>query len=67
MKINLALWERIIRFILGLVLSTWAFAGGPWWTYFGVYLIMTASWGFCPLYSFFKIRTAKIEENRFIP
>lgn len=67
MKINLAVWDRALRFFFGILLTAWAVAGGPWWAFFGVYLVLTASWGLCPIYSFFKIRTAKIKENRFIP
>jgi Na+-driven multidrug efflux pump len=57
MKINLALWDRILRIVMGTILSTWAVAGGPWWSFFGVYLIMTASWGLCPIYGILKFRT----------
>lgn len=57
MRINLALWDRILRYIFGLGLTTWAVAGGPWWSFVGVYLILTASWGLCPLYGILKVRT----------
>ncbi|MBX2993877.1 MAG: DUF2892 domain-containing protein [Bdellovibrionaceae bacterium] len=57
MKINLALWDRILRYLLGVVLSTWAVAGGPWWCFFGLYLLITAAWGLCPLYGLMKFRT----------
>lgn len=67
MKINLAMWDRILRFIFGVLGTSWAAAGGPWWAYFGVYMILSASWGLCPLYSVFKIRTAKLNEHRFSP
>lgn len=67
MKINLAIWDRVIRFIFGVMGLSWAISGGPWWAYAGSYLILTASWGICPVYAFFKIRTAKIEEARIVP
>jgi hypothetical protein len=67
MKINLAVWDRSLRFFLGILLTAWAVAGGPWWAFGGAYLVLTASWGLCPIYSFFKIRTAQIEEKRFVP
>lgn len=67
MKINLAVWDRIIRFFIGILSTTWAAAGGPWWAYVGVYLILSASWGLCPIYSILKIRTAKLTEQRFSP
>jgi hypothetical protein len=57
MKINLATWDRILRYMLGMILSTWAVAGGPWWCYSGLYLLVTASWGLCPVYGLLKIRT----------
>lgn len=56
-KINLALWDRILRYLLGVVLSTWAVAGGPWWCFFGLYLLITAAWGLCPIYGLMKFRT----------
>jgi len=67
MKINLALWDRVLRFFFGVLLTAWAIAGGPWWAYSGLYAIVTAAWGICPVYSFLKIRTAKIHDQRFVP
>lgn len=67
MRINLALWDRILRFIIGVVFLTWAIAGGPWWTYFGAYLILTASWGLCPIYSFLKFKTVNIKDRQMVP
>jgi hypothetical protein len=67
MKINLALWDRVLRFFFGVIITAWAVAGGPWWAFAGVYLVLTASWGLCPVYSFLKIRTAHIEDKRFLP
>ncbi len=65
MKMNLNLFDRILRFILGFFLTIWLIAGGPGWSSLGLYLMMTAGWGFCPLYSLLKIRTLKIpSENR---
>jgi hypothetical protein len=50
LKINLALWDRLLRYFVGFFALFWAVAGGPWWAYFGVYLIISASWGFCIFY-----------------
>ncbi|MCS6837946.1 MAG: DUF2892 domain-containing protein [Bdellovibrionaceae bacterium] len=50
MKINLALWDRWIRYLLGIFLTTWAFAGGSWWSWIGPGLIASASYGICPIY-----------------
>ena len=57
MKINLALWDRILRIVMGTILATWAVAGGPWWSFVGVYLILSSAWGLCPIYGILKIRT----------
>jgi len=67
MKINLALWDRILRFVFGVILTAWAIAGGPWWGYGGVYLIMTSGWGVCVIYSIFKFRTAPEDERPIAP
>lgn len=59
MKCNVANFERIIRFILGVLLTAWAIAGGPSWGYFGIYLLATSGWGFCLIYASLKINTIK--------
>ncbi len=58
MKINLAGWDRILRLIIGVILLIWAVAGGPWWAYFGLILIATGAWRFCPIYALFRTGTA---------
>lgn len=57
MKCNVAKWDRILRFVIGFGLVTYAVAGGPSWMYVGVYFLATAGWGLCPVYLFFNIRT----------
>lgn len=64
MKVNLARWDRGLRYGSGFWLTLWAAAGGPWWCWIGVYLIATASWGLCPLYVAFNIRTARVDQKR---
>jgi len=64
MRVNLARWDRILRHIFGFLLTFWAAAGGPWWAWAGIYLIGTASWGYCPLYSYFNLRTAASYDER---
>ena len=51
MKCNLGNWDRLARLIFGTLLTTWAFMGGPWWTFAGLYLIASGSWRFCPIYA----------------
>jgi len=50
MNKNMAFWDRAARYLLGLGLLTWAMIGGPFWCYFGLYPLATASWGVAPLY-----------------
>ncbi|OYZ23344.1 MAG: hypothetical protein B7Y39_05425 [Bdellovibrio sp. 28-41-41] len=57
MKCNTAVWDRCLRFVVGVLLVTYAVAGGPSWMYLGIYFIITSAWGLCPVYLFFNIRT----------
>lgn len=59
MKCNVALFDRLVRFLFGTLLLTWALCGGPTWAYFGLYLLVTSGWGFCLIYGIFKINTIK--------
>ncbi len=59
MRINIANWDRALRFILGSTLLAWAVAGGPIWSYVGLVLIATAAWRFCPLYALFRTGTRR--------
>jgi hypothetical protein len=63
MKINLAFWDRLLRFFIGVLFAGWAIAGGPWWAYVGIYMILTSGWGLDPIYYIFRIRTAKLEDR----
>lgn len=51
MRKNVIWWDRLIRFLLGIVMLTWAIAGGPGWAYLGLYPLASASWGYCPIYA----------------
>lgn len=55
MKCNVAIWDRVVRFILGVSLLTYAVAGGPFWSWIGLYLVFSAAWGLCFFYAYFKI------------
>lgn len=59
MKCNVALFDRILRFFFGTILTTWAFSGGPTWSFFGIYLLFSSGWGFCIIYAILKINTIK--------
>lgn len=60
MLCNVALWDRAFRFLLSVIVLSYAIAGGPGWFYvLGLYGLATAGWGLCPIYSFFRIRTLR--------
>lgn len=60
MLCNVALWDRALRFLVSILLLSYAIAGGPVWFYpLGLYGLATAGWGLCPLYSLLRIRTLK--------
>lgn len=60
MLCNVALWDRILRFFVSITMLSYAVAGGPLWFWpLGLYLLITAGWGLCPLYSFLRIRTLR--------
>lgn len=67
MRCNVALWDRILRFFFGVLLTAYAVAGGPFWAYIGLYGLVTAAWGLCPAYAFFRIRTLKDDFQRSFP
>lgn len=67
MRLNLAFWDRLLRICIGILMTAWAVAGGPWWGYLGIYLILTSGWGLCPIYAMLKIRTAAPEQRSLVP
>lgn len=64
MKCNVAVWDRILRFVLGVLLLTYAIVGGPFWAWGSIYLLFTSGWGLCPVYAFFKIKTLSDERKK---
>lgn len=52
---NMAFFERAIRYLVGLLLLTWAFAGGPRWAFLGLIPLWTAAFAYCPIYHLFNI------------
>lgn len=54
---NLFFFERLLRYILGIVLITLALAGGPRWAYVGLFFLFTASFGTCPIYWALRINS----------
>lgn len=62
---NEAVWDRVVRLVLGLILlyvgwgGVVAGAGGIVLGIFGVVFLLTGLTGFCPLYTLFKFSTKK--------
>ena len=67
MRCNLAFWDRLLRFVFGVLLVTYAIAGGPFWAWGGIYLLGTSSWGFCLIYATFNLRTLPLPLYRMAP
>jgi hypothetical protein len=57
MSPNLAAWDRTLRYIVGILLTTWLVAGGPTWTLIGLFLLATASFGTCPVYWYLRLKS----------
>lgn len=51
---NMTMVERVLRYFIGLFLLIWAIAGGPRWSFVGLYPLLTASFAYCPLYHLFS-------------
>ncbi|MCB0413220.1 MAG: DUF2892 domain-containing protein [Bdellovibrionales bacterium] len=45
----MSITNRIVRWLSGVILLSWGIAGGPLWTFGGIYLLFTGSWAYCPL------------------
>ncbi len=69
MKKNIGSTDRLVRILLALVLTI-LYAGGAfkgWWAVLAGFLVLmlltTSSMRFCPIYSPFRISTAKDESD----
>ena len=56
LKKNVQWWDRIIRFFVGVLMLAWAIAGGPGWTYLGILVLATGTWGYCPVLAMLGVR-----------
>ncbi len=65
LKLNMANWDRIARFIIGIVLLVLALTGtvagvlGIIFDIIGAIFVVTGLVGFCPLYAVLKFSTRK--------
>ena len=51
---NVGGFDKLLRLIVGVVLLYFAFDGGYWWGWLGLIPLVTAAFGFCPLYKLLK-------------
>jgi hypothetical protein len=59
MKANVGSADRVIRFVLGLVIIALGFYFKCWWGVVGVVPIMTGLLNFCPAYNLIGVSTKK--------
>ena len=64
MKNNVGGIDRILRFVLGLVIIILGIVFQSWWGIIGIVPIFTASINWCPLYLPFGITTCKTMEPK---
>lgn len=67
MRCNLAWWDRMLRFFVGVTLLTYAIAGGPLWAWLGLFFLGTSGWGVCPIYGMMKFQTRREVQQRRMP
>ena len=62
MKKNIGSSDAAVRFLLGWGLLFLGIHGLGWWSFVGLWPLLTMALGFCPLYALFHIDTAVWEE-----
>ncbi len=60
---NVGKVDRIIRVFVGLVILILLGLLESWWALVGLIPIITGIFGYCPLYSIFKLNTCEFEQN----
>ncbi|MDE4542950.1 MULTISPECIES: DUF2892 domain-containing protein [unclassified Thermoanaerobacterium] len=66
MKSNVGSVDKIVRYVIGIILLLLLFilkGNARYWGLLGLIPILTAAFGFCPLYKIFGISTAKKENE----
>lgn len=59
MNCNVGTGDKILRIIIGLAIGGLGIYFQSWWGLIGLIPILTAIFGFCPLYSIIKVNTCK--------
>lgn len=61
---NEASIDRLVRFVLGVVLLSLVFIGPKTaWGWLGIIPLATAAMGFCPLYRLLRINTCRMQKR----
>lgn len=63
MKSNIGKTDKIVRWIIGLTLLVLGILYKSWWGVIGLIPVVTALFGFCPLYSIIRITTSKDDNS----
>lgn len=64
MKKNVGAVDRLIRFILGIIIIAWGIYANSWFALVGIIPPITALLNWCPVYVPFKISTIKRGDNK---
>jgi len=63
MKKNVGNTDKIIRYVLGIIILILGLIFHTWWGLIGLIPIFTAAIGWCPVYAPLKISTTKEEKK----
>jgi phosphotransferase system glucose/maltose/N-acetylglucosamine-specific IIC component len=64
MKENVGLIDRMIRFVIAIVFIIIGFTVSAWWFIVAAIALFTGIFGYCSLYTLFKINTLETHETR---
>ena len=69
MNANVGMTDKVLRIVIGLVLIAWAIplgfpqTGWNWIGWIGVVPILTAIFGYCPLYTLLGVSTCPVKSR----
>lgn len=63
MKKNVGSLDKVLRWVIGLVIIALGILFQSWWGLIGILLLLTGSIGWCPLYLPFGLSTCKVDPN----
>ena len=63
MKKNVGSLDKVLRWVIGLVIIALGILFQSWWGLLGILLLLTGSIGWCPLYLPFGLSTCKVNPD----